>query len=144
MYLKENIFIFIEIFIMNIIDWLDKNKPWLIKKNIRILDCANKNITCLNGISSLENLFDLILYHTQVEDISPLYDCKKLSSLDIRETKVKTLRGIEQLTELNYIYLPDNCNISGLEQMPRLVRHFYQKELKMAKSQTNLRKYFII
>ena len=68
------------------------------------LNLANNKITNVAPLSNLKNVTYLTLAGNQIEDIKPLYTLP-LKDLVLTRNKVKDLSGIDQLNQLQELWI---------------------------------------
>ncbi|WP_242309994.1 NEAT domain-containing leucine-rich repeat protein [Bacillus cereus group sp. BfR-BA-01331] len=85
------------------------------------LNLANNKITDVAPLSTLKNVTYLTLAGNQVEDIKPLYSLP-LKDLVLTRNKVKDLSGIDQMNQLNKLFIGKNQieDVTPLAKMTQL------------------------
>lgn len=85
------------------------------------LNLANNKITNVAPLSALKNVTYLTLAGNQIEDIKPLYSLP-LKDLVLTRNKVKDLSGIEQMNQLNKLFIGKNKieDVTPLAKMAQL------------------------
>ncbi len=85
------------------------------------LNLANNKITNVAPLSALKNVTYLTLAGNQIEDIKPLYSLP-LKDLVLTRNKVKDLSGIEQINQLNKLFIGKNKieDVTSLAKMTQL------------------------
>ncbi|HDR7796946.1 TPA: NEAT domain-containing leucine-rich repeat protein [Bacillus tropicus] len=96
------------------------------------LNVANNKITNVAPLSALKNVTYLTLAGNQIEDIKPLYSLP-LTDLVLTRNKVKDLSGIEQMKQLEELWIGKNeiKDVTPLSKMTQLKElHLPNNELK--------------
>ncbi|HGH7179988.1 NEAT domain-containing leucine-rich repeat protein [Bacillus luti] len=96
------------------------------------LNLANNKITNVAPLSALKNVTYLTLAGNQIEDIKPLYSLP-LTDLVLTRNKVKDLSGIEQMKQLEELWIGKNeiKDVTPLSKMTQLKQlHLPNNELK--------------
>lgn len=96
------------------------------------LNLANNKITNVAPLSALKNVTYLTLAGNQIEDIKPLYSLP-LTDLVLTRNKVKDLFGIEQMKQLEELWIGKNeiKDVTPLSKMTQLKQlHLPNNELK--------------
>lgn len=96
------------------------------------LNLANNKITNVAPLSALKNVTYLTLAGNQIEDIKPLYSLP-LTDLVLTRNKVKNLSGIEQMKQLEELWIGKNeiKDVTPLSKMTQLKQlHLPNNELK--------------
>ncbi|KAA0770126.1 NEAT domain-containing leucine-rich repeat protein [Bacillus sp. AR2-1] len=85
------------------------------------LNLANNKITNVAPLSALKNVTYLTLAGNQIEDIKPLYSLP-LKDLVLTRNKVKDLSGIDQMNQLNKLFIGKNQieDVTPLAKMTQL------------------------
>ncbi|MEK5122350.1 NEAT domain-containing leucine-rich repeat protein [Bacillus sp. FSL R9-9492] len=85
------------------------------------LNLANNKITDVAPLSALKNVTYLTLAGNQIEDIKPLYSLP-LKDLVLTRNKVKDLSGIDQMNQLNKLFIGKNQieDVTKLAKMTQL------------------------
>ncbi|PEJ00999.1 NEAT domain-containing leucine-rich repeat protein [Bacillus wiedmannii] len=85
------------------------------------LNLANNKITNVVPLSALKNVTYLTLAGNQIEDIKPLYSLP-LKDLVLTRNKVKDLSGIDQMNQLNKLFIGKNQieDVTPLAKMTQL------------------------
>lgn len=85
------------------------------------LNLANNKITNVAPLSALKNVTYLTLAGNQIEDIKPLYSLP-LKDLVLTRNKVKDLSGIDQMNQLNKLFIGKNQieDVTPLTKMTQL------------------------
>ncbi|MED0950245.1 NEAT domain-containing leucine-rich repeat protein [Bacillus mobilis] len=85
------------------------------------LNLANNKITNVAPLSTLKNVTYLTLAGNQIEDIKPLYSLP-LKDLVLTRNKVKDLSGIDQMNQLNKLFIGKNQieDVTPLAKMTQL------------------------
>ncbi|MEW9179386.1 NEAT domain-containing leucine-rich repeat protein [Bacillus mycoides] len=85
------------------------------------LNLANNKITDVAPLSALKNVTYLTLAGNQIEDIKPLYSLP-LKDLVLTRNKVKDLSGIDQMNQLNKLFIGKNQieDVTALAKMTQL------------------------
>ena len=85
------------------------------------LNLANNKITDVAPLSALKNVTYLTLAGNQIEDIKPLYSLP-LKDLVLTRNKVKDLSGIDQMNQLNKLFIGKNQieDVTPLAKMNQL------------------------
>ncbi|WP_002149635.1 NEAT domain-containing leucine-rich repeat protein [Bacillus cereus] len=85
------------------------------------LNLANNKITDVAPLSALKNVTYLTLAGNQIEDIKPLYSLP-LKDLVLTRNKVKDLSGIDQMNQLNKLFIGKNQikDVTPLAKMTQL------------------------
>ncbi|PGO34082.1 NEAT domain-containing leucine-rich repeat protein [Bacillus cereus] len=85
------------------------------------LNLANNKITNVSPLSALKNVTYLTLAGNQIEDIKPLYSLP-LKDLVLTRNKVKDLSGIDQMNQLNKLFIGKNQieDVTPLAKMTQL------------------------
>ncbi|PGM90357.1 NEAT domain-containing leucine-rich repeat protein [Bacillus cereus] len=85
------------------------------------LNLANNKITDVAPLSALKNVTYLTLAGNQIEDIKPLYSLP-LKDLVLTRNKVKDLSGINQMNQLNKLFIGKNQikDVTPLAKMTQL------------------------
>ncbi|MBJ8051443.1 NEAT domain-containing leucine-rich repeat protein [Bacillus cereus] len=85
------------------------------------LNLANNKITNVAPLSALKNVTYLTLAGNQIEDIKPLYSLP-LKDLVLTRNKVKDLSGIDQMNQLNKLFIGKNQieDVTPLAKMTHL------------------------
>ncbi|WP_270606150.1 leucine-rich repeat domain-containing protein [Bacillus mobilis] len=98
---------------------ITKNDAAQIKE---ILIYAGKGINSLEGLQHMVNLERFVIFESNVKDISPISNLKKLKSLNIDRSQVENIEPIAQLEKLQFLYLRDNKikNLKPLSQLKKV------------------------
>ncbi|WP_414835418.1 NEAT domain-containing leucine-rich repeat protein [Bacillus sp. Ba 3] len=90
-------------------------------EQLHYLNLANNKITNVAPLSALKNVTYLTLAGNQIEDIKPLYSLP-LKDLVLTRNKVKDLSGIEQMNQLNKLFIGKNKieDVTPLAKMTQL------------------------
>ncbi|MFA2767854.1 leucine-rich repeat domain-containing protein, partial [Bacillus pacificus] len=98
---------------------ITKNDAAQIKE---ILIYAGKGINSLEGLQHMVNLERFVIFESNVKDISPISNLKKLKSLNVNRSQVENIEPIAQLEKLQFLYLRDNKikNLKPLSQLKKV------------------------
>lgn len=98
---------------------ITKNDAAQIKE---ILIYAGKGINSLEGLQHMVNLERFVIFESNVKDISPISNLKKLKSLNVDRSQIENIEPIAQLEKLQFLYLRDNKikNLKPLSQLKKV------------------------
>ena len=99
----------------------DCGNPFLGIFKVMPLNIVFENITCLDGsFSQLTNLEKVLIYNTNLKDISPVEQLVNLASLTMNNNEIEFLpKNIGNLQKLEYLHFSNN-NIKDIELVKSL------------------------
>ncbi|MDA2637338.1 S-layer homology domain-containing protein [Bacillus cereus] len=106
--------------------------PLVKMDNLESLDLSNNKITNVAPLTEMKNVTYLTLAGNQIEDIKALYSLP-LTDLVLTRNKVKDLSGIEQMKQLEELWIGKNeiKDVTPLSKMTQLKQlHLPNNELK--------------
>ena len=125
-------------------------------QNLEVVDLKNNPVTDISPLGGLKFLKRVTLFDTRITDLSPLSNCPMLSGLDagklpvrspeafygleglqslnLNETTMDTLSGIDRLTQLKFLEVSDiiDDDLTPLLSLPRLEKVVLGEDMRHA------------
>jgi len=106
----------------SVIDAINKHKGSIYKEDVEKithLECED-DISSLEGIQNLTNLYSLEINECETRDLSPLESLKKLKALEIDGSDIRDIKSLGILTNLTELGLY-KCGIEDISALENLV-----------------------
>ncbi len=109
------------------------------------LEVDEENILNIAGLEYATNLEKVVLYSTEINDLSPLSGLTNLKSLELSSTEISDLSPLSSLTNLEYLHLysyemSDLSPLSELTTLKSITLNFYYiNDLSPLSNLTNLK-----
>ncbi len=98
--------------------WEESANKWF-GERVRVVSLRNTQVNDLSPLAELKKLEKLWLINTQVSDISPLAELKNLKGLSLDNTQVSDLSPLEELKNITFLHLSD-MSVSDLSPLAEL------------------------
>ncbi|MDU6522156.1 leucine-rich repeat domain-containing protein, partial [Clostridium sp.] len=90
---------------------------------------SNNNLVNITPLKNLKNMEMLNLDSTPISDLTPLSNLSELKELKINETNVSVLKGLENLTKLEYLSINKGSNYNKVTDLTPLSNLIQMKKL---------------